>query len=297
MDKETENDENIEEDKKIIKNIVISGGGHTLLTFYGILKEAQISKYFSIENIESIYGTSAGALVGFIISLSIDFDILDKYLINRPWNKVFDVNVDKIFGMFDNLGIFSKKHICELINPLIHSKDLHPDITLQELYDYNNIEFHAFATELNSFTCVDFSYKTHPTWRVIDVLTATSAIPFLFEPVFINNMCYIDGALKNDFPIEECLQYCNEDETFFVKKENNNNISVNENSSFENYFTLLIQKVMINVSSRKTMNMISVSDSLCTLTEILEVTSNEEKRKSMINTGEELFKSYLSSSC
>ena len=219
MDKETEIISNKnEEDKKTIKNLVISGGGHTFLTFYGILKEAQKSSYFSIENIESIYGTSAGALVGFMISLSIDVDILDKFLINRPWNKVFDVNVEQIVNVFDDLGIFSQTHMSELINPLLHSKDLDPNITLQELYDFNHIEFHAFATELNSFTCVDFSYKTHPMWRVIDVLTATSAIPFLFKPVFINDSCYVDGCLKNDFPIEECLQSRDEDETFFIKK-------------------------------------------------------------------------------
>ena len=298
MDKETEiiSNKNEEEDKKTIKNLVISGGGHTFLTFYGILKEAQKSNYFSIENIESIYGTSAGALVGFMISLSIDFDILDKYLINRPWNKVFDVNVEQIVNVFDDLGIFSQRHMCELINPLLHSKDLDPNITLQELYDFNHIEFHVFATELNSFTCVDFSYKTHPTWRIIDVLTATSAIPFLFKPVFVNNSCYIDGCLKNDFPIEECLQSHNEDETLFIKKENVNDISINENSTLENYFTLLIQKVMINATTKKSKKMITVPDSLCTLNEILEVTSNEEKRKNMINIGKDIFTSFSPSS-
>lgn len=297
MDKETEimNNKN-EEDKKTIKHLVISGGGHTLLTFYGILKEAQKSNYFSIENIESIYGTSAGALVGFMISLSIDFDILDKYLINRPWNKVFDVNVEQIVNVFDDLGIFSQRHMCELINPLLHSKDLDPNITLQELYDFNHIEFHAFATELNSFTCVDFSYKTHPTWRIIDVLTATSAIPFIFKPVFVNNSCYIDGCLKNDFPIEECLQSHDEDETLFIKKENLNDISINENSTLENYFTLLIQKVMINSTTKKSKKMITVPDSLCTLNEILEVTSSEEKRKDMINIGKDIFTSFSPSS-
>ena len=78
------------------------------------LKEAQKSSYFSIENIESIYGTSAGALVGFMISLSIDVDILDKFLINRPWNKVFDVNVEQIVNVFDDLGIFSQTHMSNL---------------------------------------------------------------------------------------------------------------------------------------------------------------------------------------
>ena len=201
----------------------------------------------------NLYGTSAGALVGFMISLSIDVDILDKFLINRPWNKVFDVNVEQIVNVFDDLGIFSQTHMSELINPLLHSKDLDPNITLQELYDFKYANF-TLATELNSFTCGDFSYKTHPMWRVIDVLTTDKFfIPFLFKPVFINDSCYVDGCLKNDFPIEECLQSRDEDETFSLK-ENVNDISINKNSTLENYFTLLIQKVMINATTKKSKN-------------------------------------------
>ena len=83
---------------------------------------------------------------------------------------------------------------------------------------------------------------------------------------------------------------------FSLKKENVNDISINKNSTLENYFTLLIQKVMINATTKKSKKMVNVPDSLCTLNEILEVTSSEEKRKNMINIGMDIFRSFLISS-
>ena len=39
-----------------IKSIVISGGGHTFVTFYGILKESREQNFWNIENIDPIMG-------------------------------------------------------------------------------------------------------------------------------------------------------------------------------------------------------------------------------------------------
>ena len=56
MDKETEIISNKnEEDKKTIKNLVISGGGHTFLTFYGILKEVRRNPVISPLKILNLY--------------------------------------------------------------------------------------------------------------------------------------------------------------------------------------------------------------------------------------------------
>ena len=287
-------EEDANNNDKIIKHLVISGGGHSFFTFYGILKEAHNQGFWSHVNIETIYGTSAGALIGFIMSLNIEFDILDKYFIKRPWDKVFNLNIEQIFGIFDNLGIYSQEHICEIINPLLCSKDLDVNITLLELYNHTNIELHAFATELNSFTTIDFSYKTHPTWKVIDVITASVSIPFIFKPVFIDNECYIDGCITNDFPIVEYIKHHDIDEALFIKKENKNNITLNKFCTFTNFFTIFIQRVLIKHANYDIpKNIICVKDNICTLTEITAVSSSEEIRKEMINMGVCLCTSFL----
>ena len=72
-----------------IKHIVISGGGQTFVTFYGILKQANIKKYWNIEDIESIYATSAGSMVGLLIALNCEWEVLSVSLLYYQQNLFF----------------------------------------------------------------------------------------------------------------------------------------------------------------------------------------------------------------
>ena len=288
--------EESENTDKIIKNIVISGGGHSIITFYGILKRANKMNFYKYENIESIYGTSAGALVGCILSLNIDWEVLDKYIIERPWEKVFYLNIQQVFSMFDNMGIFSKKHIVEVLKPLLMSKDLSVDITLEELYQQTKIDFHAYGSELNSSTMTDFSHTSHPHWKVVDAVYISCAIPFIFRPFFHEDCCYIDGCITNDFPVKECLESHNIDETFFIKKEFNYNYLINENSPFVNYMNTLIQKLLIKKTEyTKPKYIVFVNDDACTLDDIIKLASSKDMREEMILNGIKMMDTFLHS--
>ena len=81
----------------IIKHIVCSGGGVAGFTFYGILKEANKQGIWDIENIETMYGTSVGSIVNTILSLKYDWKDIDDYLMKRPWDMVYNVNMYSFF--------------------------------------------------------------------------------------------------------------------------------------------------------------------------------------------------------
>ena len=61
----------MENELPIIKHIVLSGGGQSIFTFYGVIKESNERGLWNISNIESIYGTSAGAILSLFIVLHI----------------------------------------------------------------------------------------------------------------------------------------------------------------------------------------------------------------------------------
>ena len=52
-----------------IKHLVISGGGPTLFRTLGALHHLQEKAFWKIDEIESIYGTSAGAIVAVLLFL------------------------------------------------------------------------------------------------------------------------------------------------------------------------------------------------------------------------------------
>jgi predicted acylesterase/phospholipase RssA len=194
------------EKKSVIKHIVISGGGGTGFTYYGILKETNRLEHWNIDNIQSIYGTSIGALLGVFLCLKYDWETLDDYLIKRPWNNVYKFNMYSVIESYNKRGFFDINVMKETFSPLFKGKDISMDITMKEFYELTNIEFHAIASELNSYELIDFSYKTHPDWKVIEVLYCSACLPIMFSPFFKGDKCYCDGGLIKNYPLESCIQ-------------------------------------------------------------------------------------------
>ena len=173
----------------MIKHLVISGGGGGFFVIYGVLKYLSLKNFWNINNIKSIYATSSGTFVGIILSLGYDWESLDDYLIKRPWEKIVVIKPDQLINLWKNKGILDETIFKLILEPLLIAKDLSADITMQELYDYNNIELHIYTTNLNGMvpTTVDISHKTHPALCVYKAVTMSSTIPILFSLLFYKN--------------------------------------------------------------------------------------------------------------
>jgi len=108
----------IDDDPKIkIKHLVLAGGGVCGFSTYGALRESHKSGFWDINNIESIYSTSVGAIFATILSLKYEWSVIDDYLIKRPWQHLFKFNMYSIINSFQNMGIFD---ILKRINNRIH---------------------------------------------------------------------------------------------------------------------------------------------------------------------------------
>ena len=65
-----------------IKHLVLAGGAYKGLYIIGAMKELIKQNYIDISNIENIYGTSVGALIGVVMCLKLDYEIIINYFIN-----------------------------------------------------------------------------------------------------------------------------------------------------------------------------------------------------------------------
>lgn len=187
-----------------IKHLVLSGGTVWGFNMIGILVEAIETGFLKMENIHSIFGTSIGSLIGTAISLKIDPPLLREYFVKRPWKTLCKNNRHSVLELYDGRGILHQGFIEDLFDPLLKSVDLSCATTLAELYEYNGIELHIYATELNRYELVDISFKTHPEWRVVDAVYASCSIPLLFSPMILENKCYVDGGFLLNYPIDQC---------------------------------------------------------------------------------------------
>lgn len=287
----------------MIKHLVINGGGPTGWISYGALKCLFKKEFIHIDNIKSIYGTSAGAIIGVIISLKYDWITLEDYFLKRPWDKVLKIEPDHFFEMYYNKGLFQFNLIKEVLTPLLTAKDLSENITLKEYYEYNNIDLHCFTVELNSFQKIDLNHNTYPDLPLIKALEMTSAYPILFKPVIDNDKCYIDGGLINNYPINECLENenCDEKEILGIKnKWVNVNSSINNEMNLFQYlqtsFGKIIEFIQMNSTSPKTIHYelkCLCNKNLLDYTKWLEYMTKKDKIEELMDDGKEYAELFL----
>lgn len=217
-----------------IKHLVISGGGPTLIQILSCIQHLEEKKFVDMKQIESIYATSAGAILGTFICLRFDWETINDYIIQRPWHDVFPIKVQNIFDSYTNKGLFNVKVFEKCFKPLLDAKDLPLDITLQDFYHYSKIEQHFFTFDINMFALEDISYKTHPDLPLLTAIQMTCALPVMVTPVCMNNKCYIDGGVVCNYPLKYCLD---------------SKINVDEILGFKNEYTKIDENMIDSTSN------------------------------------------------
>ena len=234
-----------------IKHLVISGGGHTMLQALGALYHLETNEYLKLQDIETIYGTSAGAIIGVCIALKFDWETITDYIIKRPWQDVFPIKVQNILDAYKKKGIYDNKNIEKCFKPLFDAKDIPININLLDFYNFTKIELHFFGFEINEYKVEDISYLTHPNLEVITAVQITSAIPLLITPVCIDNKCYIDGGTICNYPLNYCIESGKiPDEILGFKNkyvETKNNIT--NDSTILQFLTSFLYKAVFSLST------------------------------------------------
>ena len=280
-----------------IEHLVISGGGQTGFTFYGVLREAAKQGFWDIQNIKSMYGTSVGTFISVILCLKYDWETIDTYLINRPWNNVFKVDIYTVLQAFEKRGVFGIDVMEKMLGPLLAGKDISTDVTMKEFYEITGIDLYFFVTELNTFKLCKMSHHTHPDWRVIDAVYASSTLPIIFAPLIKGGECYVDGGVMCSYPMKACLEAGNAPETILgIKKFFDGTELVSETSSLFDYLLIILKNVMalLNGYERGLIpTEILLNGDHTTIENMLSLASSREEREMNIGLGIEMFNEFM----
>lgn len=278
-----------------IKHIVISGGGPTTFITYGAARQLSKDNFWKLEDIKTIYGCSAGAYIGVVLSLGYDWDLLDDYFIKRPWDKVLGITPSTIFESFVKKGVIGERFMRDSIGPLFTAKDIDVNITMREYYDLNGIDIHMYSANINSDTIekVDISHTTHPDITVIKALQMSTSLPFAFEPVVENNACYIDGGIINNFPLNDCIEQtkCDTDEIMAFKNIwLNVNATVTDESSLMDFLNTMIWKIQCYMGTEDKQSIVKntvecIVEDITGIVSWINIISTMENRKRLIDSG------------
>jgi predicted acylesterase/phospholipase RssA len=283
-----EEESNTTQEPLLIKHLVICGGGVSGFTAYRMIKERSISGFLSIDNIQSIYGTSVGAILAVILALKYSWEDIDIYLVKRPWQNVFKFDIQSFVYSYENRGIFDQKVIHEILHPLLLGKDLDVDITMKDLFEYSGIDIHVNTTELHSFKNIDISYKSHPEWKVCDAVYCSACLPILFSPFLIDDKCYVDGGVCVNYALNACLENVkNTDEIFGIKLtplDPNKNI-VNSESNLFDHMSVLFNKLYRHAYLKTTPQILheeNIDQNKISIFDILALASSSQRREELI---------------
>ena len=235
-----------------IECLVISGGGHLgfiqLGTFYFLEKE----KIWDRKKIKSIYGTSVGSVIAFLIAVNLDWDITNEYMIKRPWDKIFEIKPNHIFQIFDHKGMYDEEISLKFIKPILDSVDLPHDISLKDFFEFTKIELNFFSFNFTLCETVKINHITYPDLPLYKALYMSSCIPLFFKPFIWKDEVYIDGGLEVNYPIKYALENHKEENILSFKINYDKlNYSLNKESTLFNYLSSII---MYSILSNNNVN-------------------------------------------
>jgi predicted acylesterase/phospholipase RssA len=235
----------------MIKHLVFSGGGPIMVQVLGAIQHLEKENFVNMKNIESIYGTSAGSIIGILICLNFDWETINDYIIKRPWQDVFPIKVQNIFDAYTKKGVFDIKTIEKCFKPLFDAKDISLDINLEDFYKLTKIELHLFSFEINEYKVHDISYLTHPDLSLMIAVQMTCALPILVTPVCIDEKCYIDGGMSSNYPLGYCITSGkNPDEILgFKNKYSDDKSYINSESTILDFLLSFLFKAVFSINT------------------------------------------------
>jgi predicted acylesterase/phospholipase RssA len=183
-----------------MKHIAIGPGALGYFALLGALDKLHVDGKLS--DLESISGASAGALAACMaIYTKFDFREALKMSMKVPLSKL----KPQIKNLFQTYGLVSQETMREMITDVIQP------MTFAELYKLNPIKLHiaAFCIELNK--TFYFSIDTTPTMSIIDALSMSIAVPFLFSSFKYGPWNYFDGGTVESSPCGHLIGQKNDD--------------------------------------------------------------------------------------
>jgi hypothetical protein len=181
----------------MIKRLAIGPGAMGYFIFLGIL--SKLKQEGSLNELEEISGSSAGAVLAFLYCLAKgDTTKVLDYSLDVPIKNVTKLNL-KNFLL--NYGLVPFSRVRDLIQRAPHEFRIKIDLTFQDLYNFFPIKIHIASFCVDLSKTVYFSVDTHPAMSVVDAICASIAVPLYFSPLKMNDgWHYIDGGTAETLP-------------------------------------------------------------------------------------------------
>jgi hypothetical protein len=208
------------------EHLILSGGMVYGYAFYGALQKLYRDGRWSYPSLRSIHANSVGSIAAILIVLTASaadaaadtlgtstnantdpWEVMDAYLVDRPWHDVFPFSLTSLMNSYERCGIFDPHCFQEIFRPLFAAHDISMETTLAEFYARYPVELYFMSVRfsLDEGHLVELSHHTHPHWTVWEACYASCCAPVFFQPLMKDGGFYTDGCLMADYPVPQFL--------------------------------------------------------------------------------------------
>jgi len=176
--------------------LVLGGGGAKGAYQIGVYKA--LKEFGLVKDIEAISGTSIGALNLALLSLE-EVEKAEDIWVNLSKRKVLTLKKWTEYFNLKNFSVLSRKGMLEIFSS---------DIDFKKVSECR-LPLYACATNEDDHIGESFKLNGCDEQRIIDIISASSAIPTVFPSVEIDGKRYSDGYLYRNVPIDTLIEYEN----------------------------------------------------------------------------------------
>ena len=115
------------------------------------------------------------------------------------------INVDSILNFTTQKGFESGNKLNLFIKKCIYNKTNNENLTFIKLYEKYNINLQIGVTNLTQHKFELLNKDSYPDLPIHKAISASIAIPFILEPIIINNDIYCDGGILDNLPIDSVI--------------------------------------------------------------------------------------------
>ena len=177
-------------------HIVIGGGGIKGCVITGALEA--MDTFCNINRIKYIIGSSAGGVIGLLLSLNFTPKEMSSIFLNI---NLIDYREIKVSNLIKHFGVDDGKKIIRLIKAIILQKWNRYNFTFKELFELTGKTLILTGSNISKNKIVYFSRYTYPSMLILDALRITIGYPVLYQPIKLNGDYHIDGAALDNYPM------------------------------------------------------------------------------------------------
>jgi len=168
-----------------MKYLILGPASMGIFSLIGVLK----ARESELVDVKEISGSSAGSILALFLGVGMSVDEILETSLNLNIPNFVKIRIGSFFNKFGFVDMAPiRKKLVEICGC---------DPTFKEI----DMKIYISAFCMNTSETVYFSKDTHPDMNIIDAVCMSMAVPFIFACGKYNGETYVDGGMKEEYPM------------------------------------------------------------------------------------------------